>query len=530
MPIVQFICVERRKKVLIKYIITDRDFVKCPYCGKLLNMLGGNHLRIHGKNLKDLKREFPDIPTITKTESEKRSKARINSQQKINNTYKKNGKKVGFADEELAKKSRDTTLKKHGEINYMQTEEGRNRFRGKNNAMSKENPDSVLRRQSLSEKIKGRPSKLKNKSYEEIHGEKKAEELKEEKSKKEILKFLPSFEKGKEMFNVKLVDPEYLGAHVKHTWECTKCGIQFDQIWNAIQQDYLCPKCFPRFMGDSQPEREVRDFIKSLNFDIISNSKKIISPKELDIYIPSKQLAIEYNGFYRHSEEFMSKSYHIKKTIACEKIGIRLIHIFPDEWYYKNDIVKERLKNILGVSNSQKVYARECIVKPIESKIKDKFLVDYHLQGTDIGSPVRLGAFYKDQLLAVMTFRYKNQNEKEQGLWYLNRFCSDYHFHITGIAGKLLEYFKRNYYWSKISTHADRRWSNGNLYYKLRFTFIRPTCLDYWYVNGGMKRISRQKLRKRPDEPKDIPEWILRLSEGYHRIFGCGSLKFELTK
>ena len=137
-------------------------------------------------------------------------------------------------------------------------------------------------------------------------------------------------------------------------------------------------------------------------------------------------------------------------------------------------------------------------------------MVDYHLQGTDIGSPVRLGAFYEDQLLAVMTFRYKNKNEKEQGLWYLNRFCSDYHFHITGIAGKLLEYFKRNYSWSKITTHADRRWSNGNLYYKLGFTFIRPTCLDYWYVNGGMRRISRQKMRKRPDEPKDITEKILR--------------------
>ena len=66
--------------------------------------------------------------------------------------------------------------------------------------------------------------------------------------------------------------------------------------------------------------------------EIIHHTRKIISPLELDIYLPDIKLAIEYNGIYWHSiEAGTTKDYHLNKSIACRDKGIRLIHIYSSE-------------------------------------------------------------------------------------------------------------------------------------------------------------------------------------------------------
>lgn len=438
---------------------------------------------------------------------------------------------TGFGSDELATKTREVIMEKYGAENIMQTEEGKQHFIGSNNPMSKENPESESRRKSLSEVIKGQPSKLRERDYEDIHGKEKGDQLRTERSEHFRQKFMPDLNKALEFFELDLLDSEYKGAHYKHKWKCKKCSTEYEQIWNSIQQGYQCPKCFPRNVGDSKSEREIRDFISTFGFEFKINIRNIIAPKELDIYFPDKKIAIEHNGIYRHSELNLSKSYHIKKTIACEKLGIRLIHIFEDEWVYKKEIVKERLKYILGCSTSIRINARDCIIKEISNSIKDDFLKKYHIQGTDIGSSIRLGAYHNDELVSIMTFSKLNiskGSQAKEGYWELSRFCSSYSYIVNGIAGKLLSHFKNNYSWIQILTYADRRWSSGNLYKKLGFEGGQQTSIDYWYSKGGLERISRFKMRKKVDEPKDIPEHILRAKEGYFRIYGCGNLRFTL--
>jgi hypothetical protein len=129
-----------------------------------------------------------------------------------------------------------------------------------------------------------------------------------------------------------------------------------------------------------------------------------------------------------------------------------------------------------------------------------------------------------------MTFSHGNISKGSkniENIWELNRFCSNYNYHIPGIASKILSYFKKNYEWKEIFSYADRRWSDGNLYYKLGFELDLTTKPNYWYVKG-LNRIHRFTLRKKSEEPKDIPEWVLRSKEGYHRIYDCGHYKFVL--
>ncbi len=348
--------------------------------------------------------------------------------------------------------------------------------------------------------------------------------------KREI--FLKSFYSILKKIKIQLLDKEFKGAMIKHNWLCLSCNKKFKIMWNYIQQGYLCPNCYPRNNGKSIQEIKIIEYINSIikNKQIIENDRTILKPKELDIYIPSKKIAIEFNGLYWHSEEkILDKNYHLNKTLECEKQGIQLIHIFEDEWLFKKDIVKSRLKQILNKSNSKRIHARKCLIKEIKPITKNKFLEKFHIQGQD-KSNIKLGAFHQDELISVMTFSKGNiakGSKSKKGIWELNRFCSNSNYHIPGIASKLLTYFKRNYEWKEIFSYADKRWSIGNLYYKLGFELEKETGINYWYVKD-FQRIHRFNLRKRPNEPKDIPEWVLRVKEGYYKIWDCGSLKFKL--
>jgi len=191
---------------------------------------------------------------------------------------------------------------------------------------------------------------------------------------------------------------------------CKICNNIFETTYFDIQRrnNSRCPICFPCYK--SSGEIELLNFIKSIeSSEIIENDRTILNGKELDIFIPSKNIAIEFDGLYWHSEEQgKDKFYHLNKTLECEKQNIQLIHIFEDEWLFKQDIVKSRLKQILQLNNNLlKIHARKCIIKEITPDIKNSFLEKYHIQGKDC-SNIKLGAFYNDELISIMTFSIGN--------------------------------------------------------------------------------------------------------------------------
>ena len=71
-----------------------------------------------------------------------------------------------------------------------------------------------------------------------------------------------------------------------------------------------------------------------------TNNRTILGGKELDIYIPSKQIAIECNGIYWHSYDNKPIKYHINKYTECLNKGIQLITIWEDWIIHKPEIVR----------------------------------------------------------------------------------------------------------------------------------------------------------------------------------------------
>lgn len=290
----------------------------------------------------------------------------------------------------------------------------------------------------------------------------------------------------------------------------------------------------------SSGERSVGDFIEStLGISVVRNNRKLIHPYELDIYIPSHNLAIEYCGLYWHSElQNRGKDYHIRKFNMCKELGIQLITIFEDEYLNNIDLIHNKLASILGSSKVECIHARTCDVREISPSDKRIFLDVNHVQGNDTSS-IKLGLFFDNILVSVMTFakpsrvRSSVKHQQTKGLWELNRFASHCEYNVRGAAGKLLSYFKKNYDWSTIYSYADKRWSQGALYHTLGFTQVSDTSPNYWYVpRGYYKReyrynYAKYKLIEQGFDSTKTEKQIM-LDRGFTRVWDCGHHKFEM--
>jgi hypothetical protein len=253
--------------------------------------------------------------------------------------------------------------------------------------------------------------------------------------------------------------------------------------------------------------------------------------KEIDIFIPSHNLAIEFNGLYYHSDSFKPNDYHLNKTLDCESKGIHLIHIFEDEWDYKREIVKSRIKNLLKISE-QKIYARKCSIKHVPTKQKTQFLNDNHIQGS-VGSIINLGLYHNEELVSILTFsKGRNILKGDKYEYELIRFCNKLNSNVVGGASKLLNYFVENYKPKEIISYADIRWSNGNLYSKMGFNLIGRSSPNYYYILNRRRTI-RLKFKKHilvsEGYDKSLSESEIMLKRGIYRIFDCGNLVYKKT-
>jgi hypothetical protein len=244
-------------------------------------------------------------------------------------------------------------------------------------------------------------------------------------------------------------------------------------------------------------------------------------------------IAIEFDGLYWHSEKKVKNDYHLNKTIECEKKGIQLIHVFEDEWLYKQDIVKSRLSNILGLTPS-KIYGRKTEIREVTPKDSKVFLDTNHIQG-NVNSSIKLGLYYNDELVSLMTFgtlRKSMGGISKEGSYELFRFCNKLDTTVIGGADKLLKHFIKTYNPKEIISYADRRWSQGGLYEKLGFTHIHDSKPNYWYIIGTNReyrfKYRKDVLVKEGFDPSKTEHQIM-LERGINRIYDCGNKKYVLS-
>lgn len=329
----------------------------------------------------------------------------------------------------------------------------------------------------------------------------------------EVVSFenIPGYKTGGIKYNCKKCNKEELIPLVTFNYRsinfnspCSSCG-NFNKPWSNGEKDLLL---------------EIQTFYYG---EILSN-KKIIPPYTIDIYIPEFKLGIEYNGLYWHSERGGGKdaNYHKIKTDLCRQQGIRLLHIFENEFKNNKEIILSKIKNILGLSEKG-VGARKILIKEILPIIGNTFLNKHHIQGGVPGSKF-LGGFNQEQLISVLAYK-KIGNTLD-----ITRYANDFKLY-PGLFSKFLSFIEKNINYDQIITFADLRYSYGDLYYKTGFIEEYEVKPGYYYTDYS-NFYHKFNFRKKNIKKKfniDISEKTeKKLMEelGYDRIWDAGKIKF----
>ena len=303
---------------------------------------------------------------------------------------------------------------------------------------------------------------------------------------------------------------DYKGEKSYYKFVCNNCGLEFEA--KPFNRTICCPVCSSSASGQ---EMSLRNFIVSIyEGPILYNVKDVISPLELDIYIPEKKLAIEYNGDYWHSTEQKEKRYHEIKSKACEAKGIRLIHIYECEWIHSREKIESLLRIALGCGYS-KIGARKCEVKKISNREARPFNEKNHLQGHR-NAQVTYGLFYKGELVQLMSFskmKY-NRNLKGNDEWEIIRGCPGSNNQIVGGVSKLFKAFIKEYNPQLVFSYCDFNKFDGRGYEAIGMKFVGYTGPDKFYIDRAGYKIGRN--------PKKRKE----LEESCTTIYGAGSKKY----
>lgn len=295
-------------------------------------------------------------------------------------------------------------------------------------------------------------------------------------------------------------------------------GVDFSTICNYYKK-------FNIDLPKSSYETEITLWLETLGFSFKTNDRKIIPPSELDFYIPDHNLAIEFNGLYWHSDKHVSSDYHKKKYEACATKGIRLLMINEDEWITKKESIKRKILNICGLSEKS-VGARKLNVRKI-GKEANHFVDAYHIQGKSTAVFASYGAFYEDELVAVMQFN----KQRGTGIVELVRFCTDGKIY-AGVFSKLFKAAIINEEWIEVISFADLRYSDGNLYERNGFEKIDVIPPDYRYVKKETTYHKSNFTKARIAEKFGLDMSTLTESQamqqlGYRKIYDCGKIKYR---
>ena len=431
----------------------------------------------------------------------------------------------------IVSKSKKTKLEKYGDENYVNME------KFKEISMEKFGTEYFFQSEEVKEKI--RQSNLKNLGVEYPMQNKDVQEKVKRQSKAKLL-----LAKSRNLLTISdlvsifhkdehtLFDAiEKLNIDVVRFESDNRVYIKSSDL--PILEDYFSKT---EMSGKSYSEKELLDYIKSIyKGEIIENTKQIISPRELDIYIPNKNLAIEFDGLYWHDENHVENNYHWNKTKLCNEKEIDLIHIFEDDWVNKKEIVKSMISSRLGIYQ-QKIFARKCKIEQIEKSQTESFFNENHLQGFAQGN-LYLGLFYNNELVQAVIINKKGWHD---GNVELTRMVTKINIQVIGGFSKLMKHISDYIEYEFITSYVYRAWFNGRGYLESGFKIIGENKPSYSYIVDN-KRIHKSMFRK--DKIKryfengtleyfneNETEHELMEHNMIYRIYDCGTIKVVYKK
>ena len=315
---------------------------------------------------------------------------------------------------------------------------------------------------------------------------------------------------------------------------CNELNLKYQTVASTLSRDefkarFRSSYSYPK----NQQQQSIKEALVANDIEVICNDRTIIKPLELDIFVPSKNLAIEFNGSYWHSEALLdpvvARNKHIKKLKECQSKGIRLIHIFEKNWQDRKLQYLNLISSVCGTS-STKIHARKCDIANLECK---EFIDRNHVQGCNHRSVYWINLHYNNTIVGAMTASKHHRQGIDGNPIVLSRMCFADGVTVMGGATKMLSNLKG---WAKSQGHdriisfSDNCISEGNVYRVMGFEMKKESPPDYFYWDMlNNKYVSKQSQQKSLTGcPPEVTEREWSINKGLYRIWDCGKKLWEL--
>lgn len=329
---------------------------------------------------------------------------------------------------------------------------------------------------------------------------------------------------------------DYSGTNYTRSWEHVSISCKVHGPFLQMPEKHLvgqgCPVC--ALSGPSKAQLEIDAFLT--RHALVQSEEPIPGTNyRLDMYLPEHALAVEYHGLIWHSTKFLSdprKDY--KRHVLAQKIGVRVIHIYEDEWAKKKAVVERLL--LAAVKKLPRIHARQTTIVSVSKEDANAFYESNHLQGGR-QARVNLGLVHEGGLVACMSFDMLRSVRKNADTthWELVRYAAA--MAVVGGPSKLFAAFAKLGLARRVTSYSDNRCFNGAMYAALGFTKVHETEPDYTYTNGrvsfGRKHKSayqKKHLAKMfPESDLSKTEWEICEANGLYRIYDCGKSRWDIT-
>lgn len=294
-------------------------------------------------------------------------------------------------------------------------------------------------------------------------------------------------------------------------YNCMRKEVRFRATNSKINQK------FQNLLTENNIEWEMEFPIKNKSYDIkIKNQNILIEINPTRTHNSYKVYAtIEKNG--------LSTNYHLEKSQLAQENGYFCIHVWDwNDWYKIIDLVNP---------DKEKIYARKCKIKKVSKEDCKSFEIINHLQGYCNKQDIRLGLYYNDELVQLMTFGKPRYNKNYQ--YELLRLCSKSGYSIIGGAEKLFKHFIKNYSPESIISYCDKSKFTGEVYRKLDMKLIKetgPTIIwskkNEIITSNLLNQYGFDKLFN-TNYGKGTSNKELMIQHGWLPVYDCGQMVFE---
>jgi ribosomal protein S9 len=304
--------------------------------------------------------------------------------------------------------------------------------------------------------------------------------------------------------------------------QCRLCGSEYFPRWSGIR-DGISLTCGCSTTRVSSGQYAIHDFIQN-ELGVKAELEYQIGDLVYDIWVPEKNLVIEYNGLRWHSKKDSKK-----RDIAKYRNAIRhdkdFVMFFEDEWENTSDKVKQFLANKLTQNHPESLRPSKVSIESIDWRKADPLYESYHYIGKS-RAPINYGVFKGDELIGCCSFKRPTRQSSHD--WELVRMVMNPKFRVHGIWNKILQKFCTEHCPNSIVSFSDNRLFPGKVYELMGFRLEQNLRPDYYWVKSE-KRHHKSALRKTKEEKNTgKTEVELRESQGYRRIWDLGKKSWVL--